>query len=180
MRHRPSETIVTAVPPAMYAGSLPVTVVSGDPSRHHKHDPSDPITTVRDVVESTNAIARPFGEKRGSVGEPHNSAFVQIEVAAPVAGLTRSSPPRVPTTRSPLPPGNAPQAGDALKAMTAPAMPTASALLRIEDLNEPHSSEFRTSSPAVLSHWSAIPWGVPSCVEASWSPVSRTSLIAVP
>jgi hypothetical protein len=60
--------MVNARPPGSNAGSLSVEVVSGAPKRHHTHDPSTPIKTSRRVPVSTNAIARPLGEKRGCVG----------------------------------------------------------------------------------------------------------------
>ena len=59
------QTTVTAWPPGVNAGSLPVRLVRGAPIRLHKHDPSAAITTGRPLVVSTNAIVRPFRETLG-------------------------------------------------------------------------------------------------------------------
>jgi hypothetical protein len=69
---------VTDRPSATNEALLPVNVVTGAPDMHHKHDPSDARTTSRCVAVSTNAIARPFGEKRGCIGWPQSAASEQI------------------------------------------------------------------------------------------------------
>jgi len=150
--HKPSRPTVTPWPSGVNAGPLPVSEVSRARDRHHKHDPSAATTTGRWLVASTNAIARPFGEKLGCAGRPHKTTLVQIERAAPVPGATNSSPPPVATTRSPSRPGTAPPAGDAHTLITATATAITNALDPINGVNEPSTPEFRPITPSSHTH----------------------------
>lgn len=93
---------------AAKAGRRPRSRVSGRPSRHHRQVPSGATIAIREPGPSSNTIAWPSGEKRGSTGWPQSSGSVQIVCPPDPSGRTsRIPPPRSGWTASwPSRPGN--------------------------------------------------------------------------